>query len=358
MLKKAIISLLLVVLLVATVFPVSASSASWTSVSVTTSMEYGLLHTYNTEAGISFVEPYAYTGSSGTNCEWKFLYNTGGSNNVRAFCRPVDKPMTIRAGDVINFPYISGGFGGWFGGDLNSAKIRWTVIAFDDTNSFPRWDTVENDFVSCVTGNEEWHAIAGGANWNYTVPATTFQVVRDCNYAYLGLEIVFDVKQNFTFSMNKKTFTVGYGNYAVYEQLQAQKETNDKLDDLLEQPEKEKEEADDTGNSVADSVLDAIPGDTEGFTAGLRSFASALSYSGTNCAWTLPAITLPAIEGVMPEMRLTDEQPINFAEWVQKMPANVLEIVQLVLTIALVVYCFKELYSTIAYFLTLKGGDK
>ena len=81
-----------------------------------------------------------------------------------------------------------------------------------------------------------------------------------------------------------------------------------------------------------------------------------MSYSGTNCSWTFPAITLPAIPGVMDSVQLTSEQPIDFTYWVNQIPANLLLLIQSLLTIALIIYCFKEVYGTISYVLTLRGG--
>lgn len=249
-------------------------------------------------------------------------------------------------------------------GGLNRAFIRGC-----NSSGSTLWsDEVELTYTS-MSGFED----AGGACFkiDYTGTVTTEERVeyfvlgfqnRDMNYTGTS-----DLSYNFSW---ETMFATGAAlDFAALEQQREtnkkldeikteQAETNEKLDDLLEQPEKEKQEADSTGNSAADGVMDAIPGDTAGFSQGIQKFAAALSYSGTECEWTLPAITLPAIPGVMPKMQLTGDLPINFGEWVQKIPGNVLEIVQLVLTVALVVYCFKELYSTISYFLTLKGGGK
>ena len=81
-----------------------------------------------------------------------------------------------------------------------------------------------------------------------------------------------------------------------------------------------------------------------------------MSYSGTDAKLPVPAITIPAIPGVMDAIQLTDELYVDFGYWVQQLPSGVLELVQILCTIALIVYCFKELYGMIAYAMTLKGG--
>lgn len=136
-----------------------------------------------------------------------------------------------------------------------------------------------------------------------------------------------------------------------------QQETNNKLDELLQQPEQEKQEAGGSGNDAVDGLVSAIPSDNDGVIAAMRNLAGAMSYTGTDCTWTFPALYLPKIDGVMERMQLTEEKPIDFSEWIQAMPPDVLEIVRIVGTIALILFCFKELYSMIRYILTMKGGS-
>ncbi len=121
--------------------------------------------------------------------------------------------------------------------------------------------------------------------------------------------------------------------------------------------EQEKDIAENTGQESIDDVTGVIEDKSEGFISALGQLVSAMSYDGTMCAWTFPALKLPAIEGVMPEYVLSEEKPIDFEIWVEKIPANILLLVRSLCTIALIVFCFKELYSTISYVLTLKGGS-
>ena len=118
----------------------------------------------------------------------------------------------------------------------------------------------------------------------------------------------------------------------------------------------EKDEAGKGGNSATDSITDAIPGDTASFSSALQSFASSMSYAGTDAKWTFPAMKIPSIDGVMDEITLNAEQEIDISYWVSIIPSDLLEVVQILCTIALIFFCVKELYGTISYFMVLKGG--
>lgn len=128
------------------------------------------------------------------------------------------------------------------------------------------------------------------------------------------------------------------------------------IDNQNDLAEKEKTETQNQGEGSVNDVSGAIEDKSAGFISSIGNLVSAMSYNGTSCAWKFPALKLPAIDGVMSEIKLTDEKPIDFEYWVNKIPSNVLLLVRSVLTIALIVYCFKELYNTISYVLTLKGG--
>lgn len=134
------------------------------------------------------------------------------------------------------------------------------------------------------------------------------------------------------------------------------KNTDKIIDNQNQLQENEKNEAESSGQGSVDDISGAIEDKSAGFISSITSLVSSMSYEGTACAWSFPALKLPAIEGVMPEYQLTEEKPIDFEFWVNKIPADILLLVRSLLTIALIGYCFKELYSTISYVLTLKGG--
>ena len=135
-------------------------------------------------------------------------------------------------------------------------------------------------------------------------------------------------------------------------------DTNDKLDQIIAQPEQEKQEASDSGNEFIDSLTSVLPNKSQGFMDAIRRLADSMSYEGTEASLTFPSIVLPEIKGVMPSYKLNDPIPIDFGFWVAKIPGPVLTLVQVVLTIALIVFAFKELYRILSYAMTLKGGSE
>lgn len=146
--------------------------------------------------------------------------------------------------------------------------------------------------------------------------------------------------------------------------LEQQEQTNEKLDSLPGEIgdkmqgviDSEKQEASNAGDSAAGELMDIIPNESQGFMDAIQSLVSSMSYNGTEAKLPVPAIKIPAIAGVMDEIKLTDELSVDFGYWVHRMPNGALMLVQILCTIALIVYCFKELYSTIAYAMTLRGG--
>lgn len=126
---------------------------------------------------------------------------------------------------------------------------------------------------------------------------------------------------------------------------------------LNESQEKQKQEAQTQGNSSVNQGNSAIEDKGGDFAGSLGGLTNSMSYTGTKCAWEFPQVKLPAISGVMGEIVLIENQPIDFAVWVNAIPSDILLVVQSLCTAALIIYCFKELYDTIAYVLTLRKDD-
>lgn len=118
----------------------------------------------------------------------------------------------------------------------------------------------------------------------------------------------------------------------------------------------EEDRANKGGNDSVNELGSVIPNDSGGFIDSLSNFVGAMAYDGTECNWQFPSLYLPAIQGVMPKINLTDELEIPFEYWISKIPSGILTLVRSLLTIALIVFCFKELYNIISYVLTLRGG--
>lgn len=139
-----------------------------------------------------------------------------------------------------------------------------------------------------------------------------------------------------------------------------QKESNNWLEKIFnfleEKDEKDKEAATQQGNQSTADIDNMITDDSAGFVDSLGGLTSSMSYTGTNCSWTFPTVKLPTISGVMDEVTLVESQEIDFTYWVNSIPSGILLLIQSVCTVALIVFCFKELYGAISYALTLKGG--
>lgn len=123
--------------------------------------------------------------------------------------------------------------------------------------------------------------------------------------------------------------------------------------DLYEQ---EKDETSQAGSDAAASVAE-IPDKSEGFISAVGKLVEAMTYEGTQAKWTFPSITLPAIPHVMDEIVLNEPIEIDFNKYLSFIPSSLLNIMVGLFSCGLVVYCFKELYDTIQYVLTLRGGS-
>lgn len=136
---------------------------------------------------------------------------------------------------------------------------------------------------------------------------------------------------------------------------------NDWLEEIyntLDQaPSKEKDEATQQGQQSTSEVTSSVDDKGADFNSAINKLSGAFSTESTSCSWTFPALYLPEIPGVMSRVQLSPEMPIDFEYWVNKIPSDILDLVQSLLTIGLIIYCFKEFYDLISYVLTLKGGS-
>lgn len=132
--------------------------------------------------------------------------------------------------------------------------------------------------------------------------------------------------------------------------------TQDIIDNQNKLQEDEKNEANTTGNSGVNDITGAIPTDTDGILNAFKSLTNSMMTTSTTCKIEFPGITIPKVGRFFNEVQLLPKQEINFKEYIGMIPYKLLLLVQSLLTIALIIYCFKELYATISYVLTLRGG--
>lgn len=119
--------------------------------------------------------------------------------------------------------------------------------------------------------------------------------------------------------------------------------------------EQEKQEITDSGNQSTDA-MDSIPNESEGFINALGTFVSTMSTTDTACSITFPAIKTPSFAGI-PAATLSEEKEVDFSTSISLIPSDIMRLIQALTTIALIVFCFKELYDTISEGLTRKKAN-
>lgn len=326
--KKALIVSIAVLLLVTCMF--LPAGASWGGISQS-------VYTYD---GVNTI---LYGGSSHTAVtdypDTPGIYtwtNIGQAGKYVTWVIPFS--AVLNSGDTL---LVSGSWSGFC-----HRTLAGLDVAYNTTNGSVHTTSILQTYKPTTGGTGQWYT------FNLQIQKQFLQAVT-VDSIQLRLRFADSPFDGGILSLDNNKLTFGGGNYGEYQQ---QQKTQDTLDEIASQPEKEKQEANDTGNSAASDVSGAIPADISSVTAGIQSFVQSMAYDGVSAKWTFPALYLPAIPGLMERVELTTEQDIDFGVWVQRIPSGVLEIVQIVSTIALVLFCFKELYGMINYFLTLKGG--
>jgi len=111
------------------------------------------------------------------------------------------------------------------------------------------------------------------------------------------------------------------------------------------------------GNSFVDQITQIVPNESQGFVNAMGGLVDSLSYDGTECVLTVPALVMPQIGDLVPQYTLLEKQTVDLECYFNMFPAFIVTLVQSLFTVALIVFCFKELYSTVSYFFVLRGGE-
>ena len=130
---------------------------------------------------------------------------------------------------------------------------------------------------------------------------------------------------------------------------------DDKLDQILQQPDQEKSDATQGANDAFQNVIQAVPDHSEGLVDAFSGLAASMSYNGTVAKLDIPQISMPGLDGLFDGFIIMQPQELNFEVYFQMLPENLLLLVQSLFTGALIIFCFKELYGTIQYCMTLRG---
>lgn len=120
---------------------------------------------------------------------------------------------------------------------------------------------------------------------------------------------------------------------------------------------KEKDEAQSAGDDLTGELEEVIPDYSEDIGEALGSLASALAYDGTEAILRIPQVNFPQVGDLIPGFVMLEETEVDMGAYVNMMPAELLLLAQSLLTGALILYCFYELYSTVGMVLMPKGGN-
>lgn len=144
-------------------------------------------------------------------------------------------------------------------------------------------------------------------------------------------------------------------------------DTNEKLEELPGEIgdemqgiiDKENDKAESSGNKFVNQILDALPDPSTEVLSSLKSLTDATAYTGTDAKLKIPALVIPAVDGLFPETEIWGGTEFSFSDYLSFLPPALLTVVQSLFTIAIVLFCVYELKGIISYCLTLndkKGG--
>lgn len=202
-------------------------------------------------------------------------------------------------------------------------------------------------YVENITFNPSLSStVSYSPTYGFTIPENTYYV-----RPYIQINSSTPANAVFNFSMDK--FKISFDTNMVAENSETQKQILEKLDQMQEN---EKQEANSQGQSGIDDISGAIPDYTEDLKTAFSSLAGSLQYTGTEAKLEIPEVTVPGLEGLYDGFSLMEPQTLDFQVYIDLMPSGLMLLVQSLLTVALILFCIKELYGMICYILTLRGG--
>lgn len=270
---------------------------------------------------------------------WDMSYSSLGFENVSA-----ESPITMSMSAVL---YLYDSSGNWVG-EASGPNGTYTIPNTHSGYSPSYVSTITLPFgvdyvVPYFQVNFRFPSAVDGC-WIHVIPKV-FSMTADTNMIYEQSETMQ--------AISDKLDEIGGKLDDTNDKLD---DMNDTLDDIKNQPEQEKQEASSDGDSNVGALTGAIPDYSQGFIEALQGLANSMSYAGTDAVLPIPAVDFPEIDGLIAGFRILEPTELDFGVYIQMLPGALLLLVQSLFTMALIVYCFKELYGVIAYFLTLNGG--
>lgn len=388
MLKKTIIGLLIIVLLVSMmILPVSAATFNYNDYIVETAVEGEndiLSVSFPTELNrwiladqhdsAHAMKSYEGVDTAWLNTDWFsgcpndmfiMVYRPLGNHVLRVDNIPSGSTLTVNF--VIDVSTTIA--------DMCFITPLYRILYYDAEGNFlGRSDGIYSD--EGIVGGDYSGGVALGNYGTVTFDgSTTISKPDGAVYArfwfYMYADPLKEPEGNKYYFTVRKGGTFTFSISSLYRLQQSTGQTNELLGDISENIEElpgeigdvlenqanaEKEQASQEGDSNVGAIVDVIPNESAGFMNAIQGFASAMSYGGTDAKLKIPALTIPAISGLIPETVLWDGMDLDFGQYIAMLPEGLLTLVRSLLTIALIVYCFKELYDTIAYVMTLRKG--
>lgn len=262
-------------------------------------------------------------------------------------------------------------------GSLNSVYYNFNEINTDGVYKMVKASTTERTNLNF--GESGWRIIGyqykGAVQVNTGMKNQVFRINFNTDGSAILLQsqlsVLMDIK-NLNMELRYRLEKILNASVSIEEKIEQLKAIENEQNALLEEsntwlekifnwlkdsPEEEKNQASTQGGNSVSEGTNAIEDKGQGFTNSLNGLVGSMSYNGTECSWTFPTVKLPAISGVMSETTLIQSQDINFGMWIDAIPSDIMLLIRSVLTMGLIVYCFKEFYDTIAYVLTLRRSD-
>lgn len=135
------------------------------------------------------------------------------------------------------------------------------------------------------------------------------------------------------------------------------------IEDKYAEQNYEENSANTSGNDSVNALGSAVPDKSADLLASFSKLTKSMVHDEAVCNIKFPQIKVPALgEGdgtFFGETVLYNGGNVDMAYYVNLIPSDVLTVIRSVLTVALILFCFKELYGFIEYALTLnktKGG--
>lgn len=110
----------------------------------------------------------------------------------------------------------------------------------------------------------------------------------------------------------------------------------------------ERVEAELDGNSAVNDVLDIIPDYSFEFTSAYSALTSVLNHEDTEAYLMFPAIKVPGLLGLFDTFTLNEPCKVDFEDWFNKMPEDLLRLIRALFDISIVGYSVKEFMELLA----------